>query len=158
MDLLKITNTVLKITVISLLLCIPSVISTDFFQTFNCINTEKEKKPIKKELMVMATIYNPVMAQTDSNPLETASGKIIDTTLLKRGKLKWVALSRPLLKVFGGKFRYGDYIHIKNAGKLNGKYMVVDCMPETRKHKIDILVHKDHNNKYTLKKRVKITW
>lgn len=119
-----------------------------------------EQPLIKKtnSLYIKASFYNPDLNQTDSFPLETASGRIIDTNKLRQGKLKWVALSRPLLKRFGGRFRYGDSIIINNAGVLNGKYMVVDCMGPQYKYKVDILVHRKFNTKLRLKKKIHISW
>ena len=54
---------------------------------------------------VTVTVYNPVMEQCDSTPLITADNSEIDLKKLKQGKLKWVAVSRDLLK--SGKSKYG---------------------------------------------------
>lgn len=139
------------------ILCLPLGVYNMSKPSIDVINT---KILVKKSnvLHVKASFYNPELNQTDSFPLETASGRIIDTNKLRQGKLKWVALSRSLLRRFGGHFRYGDSITIKNAGVLNGKYMVVDCMGPQYKYKVDILVHRKFNSKLRLKNKIHISW
>lgn len=86
---------------------------------------------------VTATMYNAVEGQCDSDPLVTAGMYEINPT--KASQHKWVALSRDLLKRWGGKFDYGDTIEIKNAGEKSGVYTVVDTMNPRFTNKIDIL-------------------
>ncbi len=126
--------------------------------TIQILREKKELIHKNNILYVKASFYNPDLNQTDSFPLQTASGRIIDTNKLRSGKLKWVALSRPLLKRFGGRFRYGDSIILTNAGALNGKYMVVDCMGPQYRYKVDILVHKNCNKSLRLKNKINISW
>ena len=54
-------------------------------------------------------------------------------------KQKYIALSRNLLKRWGGKFNYGDIVKIKNAGFKDDIYKVVDCMNKRFRNRIDIL-------------------
>lgn len=98
---------------------------------------------VQKTLSVKASHYHALQGQTDSTPLLTASGRIIDTNRLREEKIKWIALSRDLLTTFnkGALFTYGDYIEISGIGKLSGRYLVADCMAEQYRQKIDILVH-----------------
>ncbi len=86
---------------------------------------------------VTATMYNAVEGQCDSDPLTTAGMYHIDPK--HASDHKWVALSRDLLKRWGGKFDYGDTIRIENAGEKSGTYTVVDTMNPRFTNKIDIL-------------------
>lgn len=88
-------------------------------------------------IVVTATMYNAVESQCDSDPLVTAGMYKIDPK--KASDHKWVALSRDLLKRWGGEFDYGDTIRIENAGEKSGTYTVVDTMNPRFKNKIDIL-------------------
>jgi 3D (Asp-Asp-Asp) domain-containing protein len=86
---------------------------------------------------VTATMYNAVTGQCDSDPLVTAGMYKINPN--KASDHKWVALSRDLLKRWGGEFDYGDTIRIENAGEKSGTYTVVDTMNARFTKKIDIL-------------------
>ena len=86
---------------------------------------------------VTATMYNAVVGQCDSDPLVTAGMYKINPN--KASEHKWVALSRDLLKRWGGEFQYGDTIRIENAGDKSGLYTVVDTMNKRFTKKIDIL-------------------
>lgn len=86
---------------------------------------------------VTATMYNAVVGQCDSDPLVTAGMYKINPN--KASEHKWVALSRDLLKRWGGEFDYGDTIRIENAGDKSGLYTVVDTMNKRFTKKIDIL-------------------
>lgn len=86
---------------------------------------------------VTATMYNAVEGQCDSDPLVTAGMYKIDPK--HASDHKWVALSRDLLKRWGGQFDYGDTIRIENAGEKSGVYTVVDTMNPRFTKKIDIL-------------------
>jgi hypothetical protein len=76
----------------------------------------------------------------------------------KASEQKFVALSRDLLKRFGGKFDFGQKIRLDNAGKKSGVYTVADTMNKRFKRKIDILetkgtpLYKFENVKITLLK------
>lgn len=72
----------------------------------------------------------------------TASGKKINVKELNSGKLKWVALSHDLLKIYN----YGDTITvISNNPKINGKWVVMDKMGRHHKKRIDFLVPEGNN-------------
>lgn len=86
---------------------------------------------------VVTTMYNAVEDQCDSDPLVTAGNYKINPK--KASKHKWVALSRNLLKRWGGEFDYGDKVMIKRAGHKNGLYTVVDTMNERFENYMDIL-------------------
>lgn len=86
---------------------------------------------------VTATMYNAVESQCDSDPLITAGMYKIDPK--RASEHKWVALSRDLLKRWGGQFTYGNKILITGCGKKDGVYTVVDTMNSRFTKKIDIL-------------------
>ena len=86
---------------------------------------------------VTATVYNPVVEQCNSNPLLTADCSTIDLEKLISGELRWVALSRDLLKFFN----YGDMIELISLQdpSINGFYEVHDTMNKRFRNYIDIL-------------------
>lgn len=91
--------------------------------------------------LMYATIYRVDPKQCWGNPLITADGTPIDTVLLNRDSIKFIAVSQDMLKRNGGIFRYGDsvYINIPNAPNFTGKYIVHDCMNKRYKRSVDIL-------------------
>ena len=86
---------------------------------------------------VDVTMYQPVYPQTDKTPDITADGTRI--RISKASEYKFVALSRNLLKRWGGPFDYGDFILIKGAGKKDGVYQVRDTMNPKWVNVVDIL-------------------
>ena len=87
---------------------------------------------------VTATIYHAVRGQTDKTPHITADGTRIDTR--NASKYRFVALSRNLLKRWGGPFDYGDYIIVEGCnGKYDGIWQVKDTMNERFQNRIDFL-------------------
>lgn len=117
----------------------------------------EEEEPIKEDWSrVTVTVYNPVIEQCDSTPLITADNSEIDMRKLKQGELKWVAVSRDLLK--NGKVKYGDRIKLECKDKnLSGIYYVHDTMHPRWEKRIDILAHQD-NRTYGMQKNVKIEY
>ena len=98
---------------------------------------------------VTLTTYNPVAAQCDSDPLVTADGTKIDLNKLKKGEIKYCAVSRDLLWCLP----YGSILEIEG----HGMYIVKDTMNERFNHCIDILQHVGEKNfKKTKVKVVKI--
>ncbi len=75
---------------------------------------------------VDVTMYQPIWPQTDRTPDITADGTRIRVE--RASQYKFVALSRNLLKRWGGPFDYGDYILLKGADKKDGIYQVRDTM------------------------------
>ena len=88
-------------------------------------------------IIVDVTMYQPVYPQTDKTPDITADGTRI--RIHKASEYKFVALSRNLLKRWGGPFDYGDFILIKNAGHKDGVYQVRDTMNPKWVNVVDIL-------------------
>ena len=114
---------------------------------YNCI--EKEKIDYH---LVTATTYTIKEEQTDSTPLITASGYKLDSLNPKKDKV--IAVSRDLKR----KFRFGEKVRIKGAGKLDGVYTVRDVMNRRFTKKIDILINPDDDgNRYTKVKLYPIT-
>ena len=89
---------------------------------------------------VTATIYHAVRGQTDKTPHITADGTRLDTR--NASKYRYVALSRDLLKRWGGPFDYGDFILLKGAEDKDGVYQVRDTMNKKWVNVVDILESK----------------
>lgn len=103
-------------------------------RSFDCI--EKDYcEDISNYLIVTVTKYNPVPEQCDSDPLITADGSYIDTLLLMKGNLRWIAISRDLREYFN----YGDTVIIKNNSEIEGEYVVRDTMNPRWKMRVDLL-------------------
>ena len=87
-------------------------------------------------IKVKATMYHPVEAQCDKDPLITADGSIIDP--YKVSDWNWIAVSQDMLKKNGGVFNYGDQVYIKGTHK-DGIYTIHDCMNKRKTNQIDFL-------------------
>lgn len=113
------------------------------------------KKEQPKEWRVTATTYNPVVGQTNSDPTLTADMSRINLKKLKKGQIKWIAVSRDFLK--RGDLKYGDKVEIvcEQRPDLNGVYEIHDTMNKRFKNKIDIL--QDISEKGGLFRNVKLT-
>lgn len=87
---------------------------------------------------VLATKYHPVKRQCSGNPLITADGSRINLKKLKAGKLKWIAVSRDLLK----HYNFGDTVLVISENKrISGKWVIHDTMNSRFKRKIDFLLY-----------------
>jgi len=86
---------------------------------------------------VTATMYNAEIGQCDKDPLTTAGMYKINPE--KASEQNWIAVSRDLLKRWGGNLDYGDKVVIKNAGHKDGIYTIVDTMNKRFRNKIDFL-------------------
>ena len=93
---------------------------------------------------VTATRYNPVESQCNDQPLITADMSKISLSKLKRGEIRWIAVSQDLRKVY----KYGDVVEIKakdgDDKSINGLYEVHDTMNKRFTDRIDILTHIDN--------------
>jgi len=85
---------------------------------------------------VKATMYHPVEAQCDDDPLITADGSVIDPYSVS--EWNWIAVSQDMLKKNGGIFNYGDKVYISGTHK-DGVYTIHDCMNRRFTYKIDFL-------------------
>lgn len=93
---------------------------------------------------VTLTCYQPVKSQCNNQPLVTADGSKINLHHLKRGNIKWCAISRDLL-----------YLFPKNKPKRVfiegfGVYEVKDVMNKRHKHRIDILIHPKNSKRISI--------
>ena len=97
--------------------------------------SKKSEKANKKFVThVTLTVYQPDENQCDKTPLTTADNTKINLKKLKKGQLKYCAVSRDLLAFIP----YGSLIEIDG----HGVYEVHDTMHERYKHYVDILQHK----------------
>lgn len=84
------------------------------------------------------TVYNAVSNQCNENHLITADGSIIDPQKVEDGTIKWVAVSRDMLK---DGYKYGDKIEIISEDPLiSGIYEIHDTMAKRFTKRIDILM------------------
>ena len=106
---------------------------------------ESENSKLKNDLSyydeygieVDVTMYQPIYPQTDTTPDITADGTKI--RIQKASEYKFVALSRNLLKRWGGAFDYGDFILLKGSGHKDGVYQVIYTMNPKWVNVVDIL-------------------
>ena len=113
----------------------------------------------KYGVVVDVTMYQPTHYQTDSTPNITADGTKI--RISKASDYKYVALSRNLLKRWGGPFDYGDFILIRGTtdGHKDGVYNVRDTMNPKYVNYVDILESKHvQPYKYTDVHLYKMNW
>ena len=88
-------------------------------------------------LDVTVTMYHPVRHQTDRTPNILADGTKI--TIHKASEYKYVAVSRNLLKRWGGWLDFGDFIILTGTDGKDGVYQVKDTMNKRFVNSIDIL-------------------
>lgn len=103
---------------------------------------EWETDTTKLSTSVIITKYQPLESQCDSDPLITADLSEINLDRLKENRLKWVAVSRDLLK----KYKFGSRIILETGDEsIDGEYEVHDTMNPRWTNRVDILIHPDHN-------------
>ena len=88
----------------------------------------------------MVTVYNPLSSQCDATPLVTASNQRINRTKLRAGAIRWMALSRDLLKKWGGALHYGDTVYLKAGDpNIDGHWVIQDTMNKRFRNRGDLL-------------------
>jgi len=110
---------------------------------------ENENSSLKFELRkytdvgipVKVTMYQPVPRQTDSTPNILADGTRIKVR--EASNYKFIAVSRNLLKRWGGFLDYGDWILLRGTDHKDGVYQVRDTMNKRWVNRIDILESED---------------
>ena len=90
-----------------------------------------------RETNVTVTMYQPIRSQTDSTPNILADGTRIKTH--EASNYKFIAVSRNLLKRFGGWLDYGDFVLFHGTFTKDGFYQVRDTMNPRFVDRIDIL-------------------
>ena len=114
----------------------------DFYKDERWGEYAREKLGMKMIPEVSGTVYNAVEAQCDGSPLRTADGSYIDKDKVNSGDMRWIAVSRDLLKVFN----YGDKVEVEGAGeKYDGVWEIHDTMNSRFTNQIDFLVPDDVN-------------
>ena len=86
---------------------------------------------------VTVTMYQPVARQTDSTPNILADGTRIRVG--EASNYKFIAVSRNLLRRWGGWLDQGDFILLKGTDGKDGVYQVRDTMNKRYVNRIDIL-------------------
>jgi len=96
----------------------------------------EEKSYVLKTL----TVYNPTHKQCDNTPFITASNAKIDTLKLRNQKLRWMALSRNLLKRWKGVFSYGDTVRLYTGDPdIDGLWIIQDNLNKRYRDRGDLL-------------------
>jgi hypothetical protein len=118
------------------------LLASGFFLRLPGATMEARSEIIRNELFTIdtLTIYNPSPRQCDSDPLVTASNKRINMNELRKGTIRWMALSRNMLKRWGGQLHYGDTVmlHSGDAG-IDGIWIIQDTMNKRFKNRGDLL-------------------
>lgn len=147
---MRIFSKAILLTILSFLFTITT--NTNSIKAKESLKPNKETIRKKKNIIthVTVTCYQPVEAQCDSDPLITADGSKIDLKKLKRGEIKWCAISRDLLWLFPKD--KPKRVHIEGYGI----YEVRDVMNKRFNHRLDILLHPSDDT-MILDKNVKVT-
>ena len=139
------------ITAVVAVTLVNGIVSTNLFESYKNMyhdkieRLENENSALQKELdhyneygiQVDVTMYQPNEIQCDDTPNITADGTRI--RISKASNYKFVALSRNLLKRWGGPFDYGDFVLLKGADNKDGVYQVRDTMNPKWVNVVDIL-------------------
>lgn len=112
-------------------------------QDQNKVLVEEINKLLDNPITVTVTMYRANTIECDMDPDITADGTKIHVP--QSSRYRYVALSRNLLKRWGGNFDYGDYILLKGTDKRDGIYQVRDTMNPKFSDVVDIL--ESHNVK-----------
>jgi 3D (Asp-Asp-Asp) domain-containing protein len=133
------------------LLLIPLVLMLTAMILSTCDEESKPKKEVKPKLKVTVrvTTYTTDPKQTDDTPLITASGFKLHPRNPRKHRI--IAVSRDLKK----KLKFGQYVRLDGAGKLDGVYIVQDVMNKRFRKRIDVLLNP--NDKPTMYKKATLT-
>lgn len=100
--------------------------------------TKSTPNILKTGHIVSTTLYHPTKKQCSGNPLITADGSKINLKKLRQGELRWIAISRDLLKHYD----FGDtVVVVSDDTRFSGKWVIHDTMNSRFKRKIDFLMH-----------------
>ena len=93
-----------------------------------------------RTILDLLTVYNPTAGQCDRTPMVTASNSKIDKLKLYNQEIRWMALSRNLLKRWKGKFHYGDTVIVYSGDPtIDGFWIIKDSMNKRYKNHGDLL-------------------
>jgi 3D (Asp-Asp-Asp) domain-containing protein len=99
-----------------------------------------KRRPQAPIYTVTATAYEAVAGQTDAEPFVTADNSRIPKKYSSR--TRWLALSRDLLRPWGGPFAFGDTVRVRGISPgLDGVYTIHDTMARRHHRRLDVLVH-----------------
>ena len=143
----KMNNKYIMALAIVLITYANGIVTTKFLNDKNIRLTSlsEENKTLKDKLhkyetegmSVTVTMYQPLRYQTDSTPNILADGTRIRTQ--EASNYKFIAVSRNLLKRFGGWLDYGDFVLLWDTDGKDGVYQVRDTMNPRFVNRIDIL-------------------
>ena len=143
----KMNNKYIMALAIVLITYANGIVTTKFLNDKNTQLTSlsAENKTLKDKLykyetegmIVTVTMYQPLRYQTDSTPNILADGTRIRTQ--EASNYKFIAVSRNLLKRFGGWLDYGDFVLLRGTPGKDGVYQVRDTMNKRWVNRIDIL-------------------
>lgn len=127
---------------LSTFLFIPAQIGNQVLDIIDKVNYPAYQLELPRLLLhpdVTVTMYNPVPGQTDDTPNIVADGTHFDVEIAS--ELRWIAVSRDLLKRWGGPLNYGDKVHliIPGSPEKSGIYTVKDTMNPRFTDRVDIL-------------------
>ncbi len=91
--------------------------------------------------LFLVDIGHEHIALAEAKRLGITTFGLVDTNCdpNKASEQKFIAMSRDLLKRWGGKFDYKQKVKLVGCGDKDGIYIVADCMNERFTNKIDIL-------------------
>ncbi|CAN5565679.1 hypothetical protein BH10BAC4_BH10BAC4_19810 [soil metagenome] len=96
--------------------------------------------PKTVHILKTLTVYNPTTKQCDNTPFITASNAKIDALKLAKQQLRWIALSRNLLKRWKGDFSYGDTVKIfAGDPAIDGLWIIQDNLNKRYRDRGDLL-------------------
>ena len=126
--------------ILTIFVCINLLLS--YTLTLPGATTNRDSMLVIPETFILdtLTIYNPTTKQCDRDPLVTASNKRIDIHELRAGTIRWMALSRNMLKRWGGVLNYGDTIFLQAGDPaVDGKWVIQDTMNKKFINRGDLL-------------------
>ncbi len=127
-------------------LVIVSGVCIPFLATSSRVDNRDMSAYVKSDnsfILNTLTIYHAVASQCDSSPLITASNAKIDTAQLRNEKIRWMALSRNMLKRWKGEFQYGDTVLVESGDPtIDGHWIIQDTMNKRFKDRGDLLFDK----------------
>lgn len=119
---------------------VASVYTVDHATKINYITRKFYIQTGTRVVLDALTVYNPTVKQCDRTPLVTASNSKIDKAKLGKQEIRWMALSRNLLKRWNGKFHYGDTVMVNSGDStIDGFWVIKDSMNKRYKNYGDLL-------------------